>query len=1095
MAAFQSKTAVMALALTVLMTASVGLAATVTSPTAHAIGSPASSGAHVASTAPSAPKSAPAPNPAPAAPATTNVAASMASAALAATKAAGLKSNVVFVPRPSASPGQVAAAAQSGVVTPLYTGSPAPMGLGYYGLSAGPHGSVVGTVLNTTSLVATINMNSTGVRGADLFQSSPDSYGIQLNAVVTNITLFGQGGYSFWTQNVVEFYPDTNVMFLVTNVWNFSGGPLSTNVFYQHGPLGHQVGTEYYYAEGELGGLAYPFNITLFMNSTISGGRNMVGFNVGFQFPGSPAQTFFPYDYVIFNSTKPVGGVPLTVPSNYTANGLHYNPIGLTDDFELIFGGPGGGSQATLFAADATLGLGYWDPAAHGGLGGYVSVPSAYSYGGETGETVTGANVAWSNDPLGSPLAGLTTYGTMTTGPSVLTGLWNASAPEGSYPVLLAVSPSNAFNVFATSIGWNANFTISELAVAPELYTNVVYLIPGNYVVETELADYAPVFTQIDVSGPTILFVTLTPSPAFGVYTPLWAFSNSQIAAISTSGAGTPSSPYIIDNNQHGLIGSEFGLYNDYIFPVYPGVFFYGTTATVEFLHPPSLETATNTFQYPGPQIPSTNDLQYWFWNVTNVAVVGGTNISGWFGATAFYPAVFDTFNMIFYEGGHNLIAGNTFDSMGGALLMFSGGTFFGPLNVGGGNNTVWGNTFNEVGTPASTLALEPGFFGLGMEIAESNDLIYNNAVYTPTTAWLLPINLYSGFAEFFYDQFNIAKTSASVVNHAAGFPFVALTGSIIGTSYQGGNFWWDYGLVFNPYNGADNPYGVLPYDENAPTLLVDVYGPAYYYATYIYPGGDLVPLTTVGELYSVTISESGLPSGLVWGAAVTDASASLVADFETTGTSSSFQLPNGTYDFALVVPGGWSYTGTSTSFTVHGASVSVGLAFALTKGYRTLTFKEKGLPSGTTWSVTLNATTPSDYYLNATESSKGTSIVFAVTAGHYTFKVNNVVGYASSPKSGSETIVKGNAKVSVKFTALTYTVTFTETGLTAGAKWSVKVGKKTVSTTGTSLTFTLSNGTYSFSVKAPKGTTAHPASGTFTVAGPGKTVAITFTG
>jgi len=45
-----------------------------------------------------------------------------------------------------------------------------------------------------------------------------------------------------------------------------------------------------------------------------------------------------------------------------------------------------------------------------------------------------------------------------------------------------------------------------------------------------------------------------------------------------------------------------------------------------------------------------------------------------------------------------------------------------------------------------------------------------------------------------------------------------------------------------NPYNGAVNPIGVLPYDENATTLTLYVYGPSYYFSTYIYNGGDYAP-------------------------------------------------------------------------------------------------------------------------------------------------------------------------------------------------------------------------------------------------------------
>jgi thermopsin len=1018
----------------------------------------------------------------------------MATAALAATRAAGLKPNVVFVPRPSATPQQVAAALQKEQVSPLYSGSPAPMGLAYYGLSAGTGGTVVPSVLNTTSLVANVNMNSTGVQATDLFQSSPDSYGIQLNAVVTNVTLFGTPGYSFWTQNVVEYYPQTDFLVLVTNVWNFSGGPLSANVFYQHGPLGTQVGTTYYYAEDYIPTpVVYPFNLTLFLNSTVTGGRNAVDFSVQLGSSAYPAENFtLPYDYVIFNSTR-TGGPAITTPSNYTANGFSYNPMGLTDDFELIFGGPGGGSQATLFDADATLGLGYWDGS------GYVSVPSAYSYGGETGETVTGANVAWSDAASGVPYPGLSTYGTMTTGPSVLTGLWNAGAPQGSYPVTLDVQPANAFNVFAPSTGWWSNFTISELAVAPELFTNVVNLIPGNYTLETELSDYAPIVTQLDVNGPMTVTLTLTPSTAFGIYTPLWAFSDSEIAAISSSGTGTSTSPYVIVNNQYGVIGSEFGLYNDWGFPVYPAVFLYGTTATTVFNHPPSFATATSTFQFPGQYLPATNDLQYWFWDVTHVAIIRAPSISGWFAATTFYPAVFDTFSVIFYEGGHNLVAGNTFDSEGQGLLMFSGGSMYdvytgalwGPVNIGGGYNTVWNDTFLEVPLPSSVIQLLPGAYGLAMEIAESNDVIYNNYVGTPTTAWQLLENLYSGYPELFTDAFNITEQPATAVNYAAGFPFEPLTGSIIKTSYQGGNYWWDYGLALNPYNGANNPYGVLPYDENAQSPFG---------TPYIYPGGDYVPLIRV-TLQAVPVSETGLPTGLVWGVDVYNQTGTLLDNTPTASTSYVIYLPGGLpgpYTAVAIAPTGWAAKHPSQSFFVVNPAQpgmiagSVTEVFKLAKGINSLTFDERGLSRGTEWTVALVGTSPATYAFNATETTTGTSLVFAVAKGHYTYTISPIGGYTITPWS-SPFIVVGNTVVHLRFTVTTYTVTFTETGLPTGKAWSVTVDGKTIGSKGSSITFSLANGTFTYMVHAPSGYAASPTSGSVTVTAGPASVAVTF--
>ncbi|HYA10309.1 MAG TPA: hypothetical protein VEH10_01365, partial [Thermoplasmata archaeon] len=123
------------------------------------------------------PATSPLPGPAVAAAPTdaSNAASRAADAALGASRAAGVRPNVAFVPRPSATAAELASARETGLVAPLYSGTPAPMGLAYYGLRAGPGGEVLGSILNTTRLVATVDLNATGVRAADLFQSSPDS--------------------------------------------------------------------------------------------------------------------------------------------------------------------------------------------------------------------------------------------------------------------------------------------------------------------------------------------------------------------------------------------------------------------------------------------------------------------------------------------------------------------------------------------------------------------------------------------------------------------------------------------------------------------------------------------------------------------------------------------------------------------------------------------------------------------------------------------------------------------------------------------------------------------------------------------------------
>jgi thermopsin len=741
-----------------------------------------------------------------------NAGAAMAHTALAAVAAAHLTSRVVSVPRPSATREELAESAAVGHVTPLYSAAPAPIGVADFGLSAGAGGRVVPSIVNTTSVRGQLDMNGPGIHGLDLADSNPDAFGIQLNSVQSNVTLFGQSGYSFWTQDIALYYPATDTLYLDSNVWNWSGGPLTPNVFYAHGPLGIQVDESFYYAFDGPFTVTEPFNLTFFLNSSLVDGRDAVSFDADIS---SAAGTInAPWDYAVFNSTAP-GAPRLHHPSNYEANGFQYNPIGLTDDFEMIVGGPNGGSQSDLTSADATIGLAYWSNSAHG----YRSVPSAYSYGGETGETVIGANTAWSNAP-GGP-AGETNYGVLNTGPSLCTGLWNAGGPEGVVPLHLDLSPSNAF-VLVSPVA-NA-FDYKGFEYAPTLTTSTLMLSPGTYVYTLELSGYAPKTGTISLPagspGGVSLAATLSPAPRLGIYTPLFAWANDQLPAISSGGFGTALQPYQLMNHQSAPIGSFFGVLNDYGYPVFPGVLLVGTTSYVNLENAATFLTEFSNFGLPE----YTNDLPLWFAAVTHVAILNDHHISGWFGSEVYGPGYWTPFDAVFYNSNDDLVAGNTFDvTGGGGLLLF-----------GGGNNTIWGNRFIEENASAPSIAPIPFGDGVGIQIAESGDLIYNNAVYTPTTAWQLIFNFYSGNYELFDNTWNISVQSEWVVHTAVGFPYTFLVGSIVGTSWQGGNYWWDYG-IFNPYNGAYNPFGELPYTENGVTPIGN--------SPFIYPGGDYAPL------------------------------------------------------------------------------------------------------------------------------------------------------------------------------------------------------------------------------------------------------------
>jgi thermopsin len=997
-------------------------------------------------------------------------------------------------------------------------------------------------VLNTTAVQGYVDANATGIQGQDLYQALPDGFSIQMNAVLTNVTLFGRSGYQFWTQDIVTYFPATSYMVLVTNVWNFSS-PLATmtsNSIALHGPYGTDDYSTlgYYYASYTVPyPVSYPFNVTLTLDSSVYNQTDdEVSFGASVFSPTGnfPSLSMDSYDYVVFSSGP--GGM-LTQPSNFTVDGTGYNRVGLMDDFEIVVCGPGGGSQVDLSTADAALGLAYWTSP---GEGGWASVPSAYNYGADTGETSTGANVAWSYSPAGRGPNGLTTYATMTTGPSILSGLWGTGAPPGSYPLELQIAPANAFVFFDYhGAGSGAPF-VSELVYAPTMETTTFYLMNGTYTLRVELADYQGMDSPpIPVVGyPRSLSFTLSPDPGLGVYTPLWAFSNSEVQALAQSGGGTPQNPYVLFNNQYYPLPSDFGLYNDFGFPVFPGVFLRGTTVSVELNNSSSFETDTNDFQSsPGLALPPTNDLQFWFWNVTGVALLNDTNISGWFALQTYFPLTFNSFNVIFYASQGNLIANDTFLTQSQGLLMYASGTFYGPSSSVGGGNTVWGNAFVQVTPPVgcagskSCLPLLPYSSGLGFEIGEGGDLIYDNLVATPTTAWVLPLNLYTEFPTTWTGNvWNIAPQLVSYYQFAPGFPNFKLTGSIVGGTVQGGNSWWDYGVTQNWANGADNPTGVLPYDENARSLISPSPGygsplpgypcPEYYCATYIYPGGDYGPLTTVAT--AVSISPQGLPANMPWGVVIScgpaksggagpaksggagpaksggagpctggnttggDPPPLVLADLETTASVVHLVLPDGAYNWTPLSSTGYENSA-GGSFTVNAAEpVTLDVPYAAPSS-AVFTFSEEGLSSGVPWQVTVGGTPESLVADGGTDA-----LTFTEPSGTYDYAIAPIPGWGESTLPYVGTITGGAVtEPTLVYTQSVYEVVLSEGGLPSGTSWKVAVAGVAEGLTADGLTdaliwTNLPNGTYPYSVTDNSGwhESTLPYAGTLTVNG-----------
>ena len=230
---------------------------------------------------------------------------------------------------------------------------------------------------------------------------------------------------------------------------------------------------------------------------------------------------------------------------------------------------------------------------------------------------------------------------------------------------------------------------------------------------------------------------------------------------------------------------------------------------------------------------------------------------------------------------------------------------------------------------------------------------------------------------------------------------------------------------------------------------------------------------------YAVTFGESGLPSGTFWSVTLNGQTLS------STTSTITFSEPNGTYSYTVGAVSGYTASPSSGTVTVNGAPPTVAITFTpSTSATYAVTFSESGLPPGTSWSVTLNGQT----------LSSGTStILFSEPNGTYSYTVGAVSGYTVSPSSGSVSVNGASQTVAIAFTPTSYLVWFTETGLPAGTSWSATLNAQTLTSTGSTITFSETDGGYAYTVGSVNGYIASPSSGTVAVNGASQTVYIAF--
>ena len=162
---------------------------------------------------------------------------------------------------------------------------------------------------------------------------------------------------------------------------------------------------------------------------------------------------------------------------------------------------------------------------------------------------------------------------------------------------------------------------------------------------------------------------------------------------------------------------------------------------------------------------------------------------------------------------------------------------------------------------------------------------------------------------------------------------------------------------------------------------------------------------------YDITFTETGLASGVKWFATVHGETLN-----STTNTIVFTDMPNYTYYYTIAsVTGYLTIVNSSGTVVVHNSNQAVSVTFKLIS-YDVI-FKESGLKSGVTWSVTFNG---------ATEKSTSSSIVFTrITNGTYKYTVGGVSGYKIIKNgSGNVTVNGANQTVDVTYKS---TVNYTD--------------------------------------------------------------------
>jgi len=488
----------------------------------------------------------------------------------------------------------------------IYSNEPAPMGIADYGIS--PNGPFIRESTQWEGKVVIDSLSATSTSS-----SAPNSVSFQLN-VVLNYE-YGGNTYALWVQDVAYFDTQTECIKFEDAIFNFSAPNAKLSGLSGNGAIYGSVAyldCAYDYP-GSFVTLSLPATVYFLVNvTTNSQGQPVICFwyNDGYGWVN--------YDRVTVTNVVDASNVYFLV------DGYNYNGYGIFYDAELIIGGPGNESSATINYGTVYFQLFYWN--GHN----FQEVRNAYNFGSDTAETVSNALVQTyvnsSNGELESEL---------TVGYGSLGDLWNQDnttqltvyAPVNNgyiyvynYNIPYSEGTQEAFGVQFTD--GEATFTLYPMDYAILVYQN------GNLVGEANTYAGAGQSVSTDTTQFSVSLnesqVTAYTDESNNVGITIDAYGNVTINVISSPSVDTSFTQENIYVNGQDTVDLT-------IYPTQTGVFtvivnvslfpgFYETQEVTLHVHE-ELFTATFEYSTVGQSLPQEPEITLTYPNGTSVTL------------------------------------------------------------------------------------------------------------------------------------------------------------------------------------------------------------------------------------------------------------------------------------------------------------------------------------------------------------------------------------------------------------------------------------------------------------------------------------------